>query len=455
MEAKRHHWRLGTVRVRTTVAAALILGLTLVIGAVAMLVLLERSLIGTLDDVADIRSDDIAAQARTGSLPSILRLEDDAVAQVVNDAGQIIAASANVDSDTPMSTLQPTSGEPVTRTVDHLPGLTGRYRLLVTRATSPDGPVTTYVATSLEPAQETLSLVRTSLFIGGPLLIALVATMTWITVGRALRPVEAIRAQVADISSADLDQRVPVPPTNDEIGFLATTMNAMLDRLQITSDKQHRFVADASHELQSPLAATRADLEVALTHPEVTNWSDTAHALLEENRHMERLVADLLFIARSHGVAPPVPFSPVDLHEVVFDEVARIASFSRVPIDTTKVSSAFVLGRTDDLARAIRNLLDNAQRHATSTITMSLSTNDSTVSLMIEDDGPGIRHQDRDRIFERFTRLDEARTRKGGGTGLGLAIVKDIVEQHNGQITLQDGVDRRRGACFVITLPRD
>ncbi len=454
MVAEGRRRRRGTVRARTTVAAALILGLTLLIGGTAMLTLLQRSLVGNLDDLADVRADDIAALARDGALPDTLGLEDDAVGQVVDDEGRVIAASPNVSDEAPLSGLRPEGPEPVSRNVDDLPGVGGHYRLLAVRAASPDGPVTIYVATNLEPAQETLGLVRRSLLAATPLLLALVATMTWITVGRALHPVEAIRARVAHVSSQDLHQRVPVPPTDDEIGRLATTMNAMLDRLQAAADKQHRFVADASHELKSPLAAARVDLEVALTHPEATDWPDTARALLEENRHMERLVADLLFIARTDGVTPLAPCTPVDLHEIVFDEASRVAGSDHVRIDATGVASVFVLGRRDDLTRAVRNLLDNAQHHATSAVTIGLGNGGGTVTLVVEDDGSGIASEHRDRIFERFARLDDARPRTGG-TGLGLAIVREIVEHHRGSVTVHDRVNGTRGARFVVTLPAD
>jgi signal transduction histidine kinase len=437
------------------VAATLVLGLTLLVGGTAMLTLLRRSQIRNLDDVADIRSDDIAALARRGALPPTLSLEDDAVGQVVDDDGRVRAASANVSDSAPIAVLHPAGTEPVTRTVDDLPGVEGEYRLLALRASSPTGPVTIFVGTNLEPVRDTLLLVRTSLLVAAPLLLALVATMTWITVGRALHPVEAIRTQVADLSSKDLHRRVPVPPTDDEIGRLAATMNAMLDRLQTAADKQHRFVADASHELQSPLAAARADLEVALAHPGATDWPGTARDLLEENRHMERLVADLLFIARADDATTPAPGTPVDLHEIVYDEAARFTASDGIRIDTAGVTSAFVLGRRDDLTRVVRNLLDNAQHHATSTVTVGLGNGGGAVTLVVEDDGPGVPPEHRDRIFERFARLDDARTRNGTGTGLGLAIVREIVEQHHGSVTVQDGANGPHGARFVVTLPPD
>jgi signal transduction histidine kinase len=453
--------RRGTVRTRTTVAATLIFGLTFLLGGAAMVTLLRQSLIRDLDGVADIRADDIAALARRGALPDTLLLEDDAVGQVVDAQGRVLAASANVRGEAPIATLRPRGVDPVFSTVDALPGMSGDYRLLALRSDSPDGPVTVYVGTSLEPTRDTLVLVGVGLLVGAPLLLALVAALTWVSVGRALRPVDAIRSQVADLSSRDLHRRVPVPPTDDEIGRLAVTMNAMLSRLQDAADKQRRFVADASHELQSPLAASRLDLEVTLAHPDAANWLDTARDLLAENRRMDRLVADLLFIARADDGAPLAPCTPVDLHEVVFDEAARLDSTTGIRIDTSGVTSTFVQGRRDDLSRAVRNLLDNAERHATSAVTVGLHNGDGVVTLVVEDDGPGVPPADRARIFERFTRLDDARTRshddngQGHGTGLGLAIVKEIIEHHGGHVTAEGPTDTAGGARFVVTLPPD
>lgn len=441
-----------TVRARTTLAATLIVGLTLLVGGTAMLTLLRRSLVQNIEDVADLRADDIAALARSGTLPRTLTLEDDAVGQVVDAEGRIVAATTNVGRDAPVDDRRPTSAEPVFRTMDRLTGVAGSYRVLAQRADSPDGPVTVFVAVSLEPVEDILVVVRTSLLIGAPSLVALVATLTWLTVGRALQPVEAIRSQVAGLSSNDLHHRVSVPSADDEISRLASTMNAMLDRLETTAQQQRRFVADASHELQTPLAAVRADLEVALAYPDAAPWPDTARNLLDANRRMERLVADLLFIARSDEGLPPADPAPVDLHEVVLDEAARLTTANRVRIDVSRVTSAFVRGRRAELSRAVRNLFDNAEHHATTTITVALGHGDGAVTLVVEDDGPGVPPEHRERIFDRFTRLDDARSRNSGGSGLGLAIVKEIVERHQGRVTVEGG---DIGARFVVALPPD
>ena len=228
-------------------------------------------------------------------------------------------------------------------------------------------------------------------------------------------------------------------------------MSAMLARLQAAVERQRRFVAGAAHKLQTPLAAARTDLEVALAHPDAGSWQDTAHDLLAQNHRMERLVADLLFIARGEsGIAPPAPI-PVDLHEVVLDEVRRLGGLDGVQVDTTGVRPAFVSGRAEDLARAVRNLLGNAVRHAAGRVEVAPANMDGVVCLTV-DDGPGVPEPDRVRIFGRVTRLDRARSRSTGGAGLGLAIVRDIVEGHHGRAEMTDGLV---GARFVLTLPWD
>jgi len=448
----RRRLRPATVRARTTLAATTVMAVTVLVGSVALLTLLNHSLVHNVDKVAELRADDLAAQAGQGVLPDELAFEEETVAQVVDSQGRVIAASANVKGRPPVRPLEPSADEPAMVTLDEIPGVPNDapFRLLAVRAASPDGPLIVYVGTSLEPAKETIGLLRISLLLGSPLLVGLVALLTWVTVGRALRPVEAIRAQVAEISSRDLSRRVPVPDAEDEIGRLAGTMNGMLGRLETAIELQRRFVADASHELQSPLAAARTDLEVALAHPDAADWTDVARDLLEENQRMERLVADLLFVARADGSAPPLaPAAPIDLHDVVLEEATRVfgpapAGVDRVQVDTRGVGGAVVNGRRDELCRVVRNLLDNAARHASSAVTVELRTAGDMVTLVVEDDGTGVAVEDRERIFERFARADDARSRGTGGTGLGLAIVR--------RVAVEDGSS---GARFVVSLPAD
>jgi signal transduction histidine kinase len=230
-------------------------------------------------------------------------------------------------------------------------------------------------------------------------------------------------------------------------------MNQMLDRLQASAERQRRFVADASHELRTPLAATRADLEVALAHPDEGRWTDSAQALLQENQRMEQLVADLLYVARADGEVARAPMLPVDLHEVVLAEVGRLPELGRDVVHTGRVSEAVVLGHRDDLARVVRNLLDNAVRYASSRVEVSLASMDGEVVLSIDDDGPGIAAQHRETVFERFGRVDDSRSRQAGGSGLGLAIAKDIVLRHQGCVSVSES--EWGGALFSVRLPAD
>jgi signal transduction histidine kinase len=243
--------------------------------------------------------------------------------------------------------------------------------------------------------------------------------------------VAAIRAGVAEISARDLDRRVPVPAARDEIAELADTMNDMLARIAASVVRERQFASDASHELGTPLASVRTQLEVLLAHPERVDWQRTAENVVEDLERMRAVVADLMLLARVEGNATTM--EPVDL-----------AALVDAPGPVT------VLGNPVQLHRAVRNLLDNAERYKSSEVTTSLSTEDGFAVLTVADDGPGIPEGDRERVFERFVRLDESRAREDGGAGLGLAIVREIVLAHRGTIEVADS---DRGARLVVRLP--
>ncbi len=450
--------RLATVRARTTAAVTAIVGVAIAVGAVSLVLVLHRSLIHHIDDVAEARAQDVATLVAQGTLPSTLGVtsEDAGLTQVVDGSGRVRATTPGLDPSRPLATFRPTSSEPEIRTAEQLPGADeGPFRVLALAANSPDGPVTIYLANSMEPVDDAIGALRNALIAGSPVLLALVAATAWVLVGRALRPVDAIRRQADVISDSSLDRRVPVPPADDEVSRLALTMNRMLDRLEAGAQRQRRFVADASHELQSPLASTRADLEVALAHPDRADWPDTARQLLAENRQMESLVRDLLHLASADSGAPRPPAVLVDLDDVVLSEAARLRAEGRCEVDTSRVSAAAVLGRRGELGRAVRNLLDNAARYAASRVALTLRADDECVILVVTDDGPGVPSGHRDRIFDRFSRLDDARGRDSGSTGLGLAIVKDIVEVHGGTIVVGDATSTgaATGARFEVRLP--
>jgi len=451
--AGRRHVLFGSVRAKMTVLATLVAVIAVGISAVALLVVLRHSLERAGDDAAKTRVQDLAALATSGTLPALLTVpNDEDIAQVVDASGAVLAGSTG-HTGRGIATFAPEGTAPVVRMVRDVPDDNELidFRVWAKRAQTGDGPVTVYIATSLDSVNETIATVRRVLLLILPPLLALLAVASWVLVGRALRPVEAIRAEVADISGRALDRRVPVPPNRDEIGRLASTMNEMLDRLQAASERQRKFVADASHELQSPIAALRTQLEVAIAQPATTDWAATSSDLLAESRHMERLVRDLLFLARSDGEESVRRIEPVDLDDIVLEEATRLRSSARVGVDASGVSAAPLSGNRDELTRLVRNLLENAEHHAESRVRIRLSAEGREIILVVEDDGPGVPPAERERIFQRFTRLDEARSRHNGGTGLGLAIVKEITERHGGTVCVESAAP---GARFAVRLPQ-
>jgi len=446
--------RVGTIRARTTIAACLVVAIALLVSAILVLAVLRRSLVDNIDDATLARAEDVAAAARQGSLPRTPSApgEEDAIVQVIDASGRVVSRSANLEERGPITGLRPRGTRPERRTMHGLPDPhdTTDFRVVALRTSSSEGPLIVYAAGSLEPVGESVDAVRRILVLGLPLLLVFVGGTTWVVVGHALRPVEAIRAQVADFSSRDLARRVPEPNIDDEVGRLATTMNGMLDRLQRFAERQRAFVADASHELQSPIASSRAELEVAVGHPTTTDWSTTAADLLDDNQRMERLVRDLLFLARADDPGAGASHAPVDLDDVVRTEVERIRIRARSRIVASPVAAVEVSGSADQLGRVIRNLLENADRHAESRVTVELHHSDGTAVIVVADDGAGVPAADQERIFERFTRLDDSRSRATGGAGLGLAIAKEIVEAHGGRILVESGSG---GARFVVRLP--
>jgi signal transduction histidine kinase len=318
---------------------------------------------------------------------------------------------------------------------------------------TPTGRLTVTAAAPVDQVARTVDALREKLVIGLPAVIALVAAVAWVLVGRALRPVDAIRAEVDEITASTMHRRVPEPRTSDEVARLARTMNAMLGRLDTSATRQRQFVSDASHELRSPVAAIRTGLEVARRRSDRANWPAVADAALAEEARLEALLDDLLLLAAQdeNGATAPRP-TAVNLTALTVAEAERP---HRVPVDVVHwpddVKALVVTGDADQLARAVSNLVDNATRYATSRVQITLSSDHDTVCVAVEDDGPGIRPGDRERVFERFTRLDDSRARHQGGSGLGLAVVRSIVTRHHGQIRVDDSP--LGGARFVAEFP--
>ncbi|MEO3749699.1 HAMP domain-containing sensor histidine kinase [Streptomyces sp. B6B3] len=330
-----------------------------------------------------------------------------------------------------------------------LDGQRGEYRFASVDAVTTRGQdVTVYAGAPLDVEQAAVNSVRTSMLVGLPVLLAVVAGVTWLVTRRALRPVEGIRQEmVAIMRSEDLSRRVPQPASRDEVGRLARTTNETLAALEASVERQRRFVADASHELRSPIASLRTQLEVGEAHPELLD----VPGAVQDTVRLQDLAADLLLLARLDAGERPQS-GAVELDRLVGDELERRAG-GPVPVRSATIGlpAIAVSGSRGQLARVLGNLLDNAQRHARGAVRVSLRRDGAEAVVEVADDGAGVPEADRERIFQRFVRLDDARSRDDGGAGLGLAIARDVAVRHGGSL----GVDRapEGGALFVLRLP--
>jgi signal transduction histidine kinase len=277
-----------------------------------------------------------------------------------------------------------------------------------------------------------------------PILVAVLTVAAWLLIGRALRPVRVMTQTAAGIADATAADRLAVPPWRDELGELAHTLNGMLDRLADAARRQREFVSDASHELRSPIAATRTQLEVALAHPDRADPTAALRGALAETARLETLTADLLALARLDERRPAV-FEELDLDDLVLEDAARSRA---VAVDTRGVTAVKLHGDRKSLGHLVRNLLDNAARHAASRVWVSTALDAGAAVLRVDDDGPGIPEADRARVFERFTRLSPGRSRDDGGAGLGLALVQRIAAQHGG--VARAGVSPHGGARLEV-----
>lgn len=441
----------ATVRVRTTVGAVVVVAIALVAGASLLVLLLRDSLHDGLESAAESRASSLAEEIEVSGPPASLGGTDDD-----DDDGD--------SEDEPESTLiwvvEGSSGKVVVAShalpppdEDHgavdLPGGEHPYVVASDDADTDEGEYVVRVAVSLEDVADSTSALVPLLAVGLPLVLAVVAGTTWVVVGRALRPVEQIRAEVAGMSDERLDRRVPVPAGRDELHRLAVTMNEMLDRLQASRLRQQRFVTDASHELRSPLASLRQNAEVVRAHPEALPEGELAETVLEESVRMQRIVEQMLVLARTaeHGVSER---REVDVDDLALAEAERVRQDGLV-VDVSRVGAGRVSGDAAALSQVVRNLADNAGRHAVSRVAFSVTAEPGQVSLLVDDDGAGVPPEERERVFERFVRLDEARARDDGGSGLGLAIVREISRAHGGEAWVESSP--LGGARFVVRLP--
>ncbi|WP_306204661.1 sensor histidine kinase [Actinoplanes sp. RD1] len=401
----------ASVQLRTTSAAVLVVAVALVAGAFALVFLVRSSLREGAETTAEQQAAALARQVSASGLPSVE--EDDFPWRILDSSGATVRSSE-----------------------DELPDVVAREDA---------GSYTVEVGASLDEVDDSTEALTTPLVAGVPLLLLLVGATTWVVAGRALAPVERIRREVEEITGDRLDRRVPEPASRDEIGRLARTMNQMLVRLETAATRQQQFVADASHELRSPLAGIRQAAEVSRAHPDALPSGELADAVLQESARLQRLVEQLLTLARTGSARPA---TDVDLDDLALAGARRIP---RHTVDTTGIGPARVRGDATALSQVVRNLTDNAARHATSTVAVAVRTRGDVAELVVDDDGPGIPPDQRARVFDRFVRLDEARARDEGGSGLGLAIVHDIVTAAGGTVTVS--TSPRGGARFTVTLP--
>ncbi|GII54366.1 two-component sensor histidine kinase [Planotetraspora thailandica] len=385
-----------------------------------------------------------SAAVRNGALPNPIPTSTSAdLVQLVDIHGRVVASSPQAANQPPVSTHRPPPGDRLNKLTE-----CSRDRCLILMANrvtpAADSPVV--YAGMAEPSILATHRLEYLIAAGALMIVILAAWTTWWAVGRTLLPVAAIRARIAEITVSDLSLRVPMPPGEDEIALLASTANRTLERLEEAVEQQRQFASTASHELRTPLTGLRAQLEEALLYPDSVDVRGSVHNALSACDRLEAIVNDLLLAARLRA-ADPEPHEPVELGALVRQEAAQVHA---VPVDVRAPFHVWVHGSRIQLMRVIDNLLSNAQRHAESRVTVSVERADGQAVVAVVDDGAGIAPADRQRVFERFTRLEEGRRRDSGGSGLGLAISLDITRAHRGTLRIEDSP---RGARFVLRLP--
>ncbi len=439
------------IRRTVVLAAGFALAVALLAGALILRAQLHDALERAISEQTLTRARGVASLVETGDFNRTLRPDDRTPAWVqVIDGQKVVASTPNIASLTsPFAPISNTSRA----TLRRLSGLaidTGERVAVASVPARLDGRIVMVLAASpLDIADATDQRIVTSLALVFPMLLIVGCLVVWAAAKRALRPVEAIRAQVASITSTDTSRRVPVPNTDDEVSHLATTMNDMLARLDAASIRQRRFIADASHELRSPLASLRNQLEASTYDDTRESWTASIADMSIDHERLERLVTDLLLLAR-HDEGERLPLEPVDLGYLVRSELSKR---SPVPGIERNVDAENVLvdANPDALSRVLRNLVDNAERHARSRVDVQLTATADTAELVVSDDGSGIPSDQHHAVFERFVRLDEARSADAGGSGLGLAIVQELVNEHGGTIEISP---TPTGARFVVRIQR-
>jgi signal transduction histidine kinase len=427
-----------TVRTRVTVVAGLALTVAVLLGLAVMYPLQLGSADRTVQGQLRAYATQIEQAGAGGAFPRPLpgsALDLAAQAQVLAPDGAVLAATRTLAGLPALYRLPPGSAVPVRqRAADGV--LPGELFVFAEHATAGGRPVIIITSTATSPRRQVNETFAQLLVIGMPGLLVLACATIWLVVGRALRPVERIRRAAGAVTHAGLSRRVPEPGTDDEIGRLARTMNDMLARLEDSATRQRRFVADASHELRSPLTAIRTSLEVGLAHPEDAPWPDIARRAARQSERLEALIAQLLLLAKSDAGQLAVRRQPANLHAMLTEMTAVIPA-PGITVNVSVPPETTVTGSPDELSRMFRNLADNAIRYARHRVVISVMVTGPLVVEVI-DDGPGIPASERERVFGRFVRLDPSRGHAGGSSGLGLAIAREIAAAHGATIVLAE-----------------
>lgn len=426
---------LSSVRLRATLAATLVVALALGVTAVVLVTALRGSLESAAGSEAARRAVAAVPYVREGQAVPATEPAPAMVAVAPGDTVLTGARAGTTVMEEPGDRVRGIDGADVVVATTGAPATSwaepGHYAVAAVDVATSEGQATVWARVSLDGARQALATLNGVLLPGVPALLLVVAGMTWFSVGRALAPVAAIRAKVADITARDLHQRVPVPRSGDEIAALATTVNGTLDRLETAVERHKRFVADAAHELRSPIATLRARLELA--RPSEL----TAEALADVER-LQTLAGDLLLLARLDA-GEPLRADDLDLGQVAAEEAVRARRRPEVRLELDVEPDVVVQGSRGHLARLVTNLVDNAVRHAAGRVEVRVRSRDGRAVLEVFDDGPGVPPEQREAVFDRFTRLDEARARDAGGAGLGLPIARDIAALHGGTLAAVDG----------------
>ncbi|WP_436757712.1 sensor histidine kinase [Streptosporangium sp. V21-05] len=503
-------WRRQSLRFRLTAVASAVLAVALVVSAYVMITVLGNALLSTIDESIYQRARETISLADAGRLPDEMTSPDGTLLQVIDGTGRITHTTTGTDRLVPLLDAGDRAaaiGRGEARFLDGKPY--GIPHMLRVRVLSADRGQTVIAARPFSEVQTSISTAGHVLIVGTPLLLVLLAGASWVIIGGTLRPIAALRRGADEITDTARSRRLPVPEARDEVHSLATTLNAMLARLEKAGVRQRALVSDAAHELRSPLASIRLQLEVALGHPEGQDWRETAEGVLEDTMRLSRLAEDLLSLARlDERGGTPARGEPVELDQLVAQTVERYGEAVTVriagepengpgnesgsapgapgggpgsgpragggpsgrpgtadgpesgpraagdpaggPGRRPEGGQIRVTGDALDLSRVLVNLVDNALRHTSAPVLVELRAEGADAVLTVTDDGPGIPEADRERVFDRFTRLDSARSRDEGGAGLGLAIVRETVHAHGGAVHLEDASP---GLRAVVRLP--